>query len=153
MNKKLNIINPATIDRACMLVREAGEGHEVSIKPIPRKRSVNQNDLYWKWNAFIGGYTGETTDEVHQRNKLRHLLPILRREDLQSVNSVEENLRNISDTYRVPENQIAIVRNYLVTKITTTTLSTKLMAEYMEQVEREAVSLGISLPRPEDLAA
>ena len=151
MNKKLNIINPATLDRALVLVREAGEGHEVSIKPITRRRSVNQHSLYWKYCTVIGNELGETSDEVHRRNKERHLLPILIRENLQGVVETLDAINTVIEGGLAP--QAGTLHGLLVRHITTTTLSTKLMAEYMEQVEREAVSLGINLPRPEDLAA
>jgi hypothetical protein len=112
---------------------------------------MNANALYWKWCNEIGNYLGETTDEVHRRNKKRHLLPILEREGMQGIGDTMSAIRTLHNEGR--QGYAKMFHSRLIDQATTTTLSTKLMSEYMEQVEREAVSLGINLPRPEDLAA
>ena len=133
MEKAVELTNLDKKNYACMLIQDLEEdNHEVVIRPVKKNRSLNQHSLYWQYCTFIGNDLGETKDEVHMRNKKRHLLPILIRENLQGVGDMLSTIQTIADN-GLPA-QADFLRRRLAYEITTTTLSTKQMAEFMEQV-------------------
>ena len=94
----------------------------VEMKPDVQSRSTKQNALYWKWLGVLTE-TGNTQGALHQYLAQEFLSPIA--EDIQG-------------------------QTVLVIK-STTTLSVKEFAEYLEHVQQFADSLGCILPKPEDL--
>ena len=94
----------------------------VEMKPNTQSRSTKQNALYWKWLGVLTE-TGNTQGALHQYLAQEFLSPIA--EDIQG-------------------------QTVLVIK-STTTLSVKEFAEYLEHVQQFADSLGCILPKPEDL--
>ena len=94
----------------------------VEMKPDVQSRSTKQNALYWKWLGVLTE-TGNTQGALHQYLAQEFLSPIA--EDIQG-------------------------QTVLVIK-STTTLSVKEFAEYLEHVQEFAEGLGCILPRPEDL--
>ena len=94
----------------------------VEMKPNTQSRSTKQNALYWKWLGVLTE-TGNTQGALHQYLAQEYLSPVA--EDIQG-------------------------QTVLVIK-STTTLSVKEFAEYLEHVQQFADSLGCILPRPEDL--
>ena len=94
----------------------------VEMKPDVQSRSTKQNALYWKWLGVLTE-TGNTQGALHQYLAQEYLSPVA--EDIQG-------------------------QTVLVIK-STTTLSVKEFAEYLEHVQQFADSLGCILPRPEDL--
>ena len=94
----------------------------VEMKPNTQSRSTKQNALYWKWLGVLTE-TGNTQGALHQYLAQEYLSPVA--EDIQG-------------------------QTVLVIK-STTTLSVKEFAEYLEHVQQFADSLGCILPKPEDL--
>ena len=94
----------------------------VEMKPDVQSRSTKQNALYWKWLGVLTE-TGNTQGALHQYLAQEYLSPVA--EDIQG-------------------------QTVLVIK-STTTLSVKEFAEYLEHVQQFADSLGCILPKPEDL--
>lgn len=94
----------------------------VDIKPYKLIRTSCQNRLYWKWIDIIAHEFGNTKDEMHDIFRVR-LLPLIERE----VEGV--SLREPAST----------------AKLTTTQF-----AEYLTKIEILALSMGITLPHPDD---
>ena len=99
-----------------------GDAVIVEMKPDVQSRSTKQNALYWKWLGVLTE-TGNTQGALHQYLAQEFLSPIA--EDIQG-------------------------QTVLVIK-STTTLSVKEFAEYLEHVQEFAEGLGCILPRPEEL--
>lgn len=95
---------------------------EVTIKPYKKNRTNSQNALMWMWLLDIAAHFGYTEDELHEVLKVRFL-------------GVERKTVGNID---------------LVQPISTTTLSTKQMAEYLLKIEALAESNNIALRRPDD---
>ena len=106
--------------------------HEVIIKPHKRNRSLEQNNFYWKLLRIIAGDTGYTPEELHIEMKRRFLLPYL-------VSKEPE----LEEAALLHEDALAKV-------ISTTTLNTKEMSDYIGQVERLALELGCRIPAREE---
>jgi len=94
----------------------------VEMKPNTMSRSTKQNALYWKWLDVLTE-TGNSVGALHQYLAQEYLSPVA--EDIQG-------------------------ETVLVIK-STTTLTVKEFAAYLENVQQFADSLGCILPRPEDL--
>jgi hypothetical protein len=48
---------------------------QVTIEPKTKKRTLNQNALYWKWVGLIADATGNDNDDVHEALKAKFLTP------------------------------------------------------------------------------
>ncbi len=106
--------------------------HVIEIKPYKRNRSMEQNAYYWKLLRIMGDDLGYSVDELHVEMKKRFLLPYLI--------SKEPELENAAI-----ENEEALAR-----VISTTILKVNEFSEYLEQVIKLAMSLGIKIPYKED---
>lgn len=94
----------------------------VIIEPYTRKRTTNQNNLYWSWMSLIADETGNDKDDVHEF-LLAKFCPT------KSITVVEEE----------------------VTRESTKLLNTVEMKDYMDKVMAwAATTLNITLPLPED---
>jgi len=96
---------------------------EVVIRPHKRNRSLDQNALYWKWLQIIGDYLGYTKDEMHVLLRYKFL-------------GHEER---------------EIAGEKILVLPSTTKLNVGEMWDYLNDIERFALSLGIRLPSMEDL--
>ena len=94
----------------------------VEMKPDVQSRSTKQNALYWKWLGVLTE-TGNTQGALHQYLAQEFLSPVA--EDIQG-------------------------QTVLVIK-STTTLTVKEFAAYLENVQQFADDLGCILPKLEDL--
>ena len=102
----------------------------VEIKRKVKSRSNNQNRLMWAWinqiTDYVSDYTGMDSDDVHEFFKAK-FLPASGHKQL-------------------------TIKGQTVERLTTTTLSTTEMRDYMERISAFcAQELSISLPYPEDL--
>lgn len=96
--------------------------HRIVIEPYVRKRTTNQNSLYWSWMTLIAHETGNDKDEVH-----------------------EFLLAKFCPTKTV------MVGDEEVTRESTKLLSTVEMTTYMDRVLAWAATFhNITLPLPED---
>lgn len=118
-----------------------------TFQPYKRNRSLDQNALYWKWITIIGVDLGATKEELHEDYKLRFLVPILTRDNPQYAEMVDA-VRAVRKAGM--GQQADMLRREIVKLTSTTELTTAQMAEYMDDVNQHAASLGIILPQPED---
>ena len=97
---------------------------EVTIKPWKKKRSVQQNKLYWMWMGIISEEVGHSSEEMHELFASK-LLPLESKEVCGEVVNIRKS---------------------------TTKLSVKEFTEYLLKVEAFASEfLQTVLPHPEDL--
>jgi len=100
------------------------KAYDVKIVNRKKKRTLNQNSLYWLWINCISDETGNDPKELHEY---------------------------FSDKY-LPKETIEIFGIAKSRPISTTKLNTVQFTNYMENIEVFASSeLGIVLPQPEDL--
>lgn len=94
----------------------------VTVEPYKKKRSLNQNALYWRWVSIIARETGNSHDDVHEALKAKFCPP--------RTVALGDEERQIRSTAK---------------------LTTEAMNEYMDQVHAFATSeLAILLPLPEE---
>nr|DAX41377.1 MAG TPA: protein NinB [Caudoviricetes sp.] len=94
------------------------------IKQIRRRRTIDQNSLYWLWLKCLQDETGEDKERLHEYFKARYL----------GVSTVE--------VFGVDVQMSA----------STTKLNTKEMTHYLDRIQQFALAdLGIALPNPSDL--
>lgn len=92
------------------------------VRDKPTARSIQQNNLYWKWVGIIARDTGNDTYGLHEVFKQKFLVP-----------TVVDLKGEITKVY------------------TTKKLKVREMSEYMERVSALAGEYGIYLPIPEEL--
>jgi hypothetical protein len=107
------------INRLTALKLDPDAPMEVVIKPYKRSRSLEQNDLYWRWLSLMGDDLGYTKDEMHEEMMRQHLTPL-------SINT-----------------PAGIVEVYSTKK-----LKVKEMSEYLNKINITAGQMGIALPLP-----
>jgi hypothetical protein len=122
--------------------------HEVCIRPHKKDRSAAQNSLLWSWLTIIGAELGESKDAMHERYKEKFLVPIYERDNPDYAETIEA-VRNV---YRLGAKQEAMkLRTRIILLTSTTTATVAQMTEYLTEIDRHAASLGIRLPRPDDI--
>ncbi|QKZ15902.1 hypothetical protein [Spirosoma sp. KUDC1026] len=95
---------------------------ELTLRHVKKRRTLNQNALYWQWCSLIANETGDDRESVHAAMG-RMFLPC-----------------RLS---RIDKTPVAV---------STTSLSTKEMSEYMEKIQAWAGQyLNMTLPTPDDL--
>ena len=103
-------------------------------------RSLDQNNLHWKWAGEAAAQLGDrTADEVQGRWKLEIGVPILRSED--------DDFRAFYDTALKPktyEEKLKAMRFVPVTSI----MTVPQMSKFMDAVYRECQEQGIALTVP-----
>lgn len=96
---------------------------EVVVGLYRRKRSTNQNSLYWAWLGILSQETGYTSDELHELFKRMYLPPV---------------------TLEIGTYTVDVPRS-------TTGLNTLEFSDYMRHIEVfAATELGVALPQPDD---
>lgn len=108
---------------------------QVVIGPVSKDRSANQLRLYWKWMGEIAEYTGETPPEVHEGLKRKFLIHQMARDS----ESYMRLLMMVAD-HGEERDRVELVR-----MTSTKGLKVKQMGEYMQNVRKEAASMGIHL--------
>jgi len=121
---------------------------ELRVVAHKKNRSASQHRLMWLWNTIIGAELGESKEEVHERNKRRFLVPIYERDDPDYAGMIEA----VREVHRHGMKAQAETMAKQVTVLTSTTKATvDQMTEFLNEIERVAASLGIMLPRPDDV--
>lgn len=95
---------------------------EVTIKPYKKNRTNSQNNLMWMWLPDIAKHFGYTVEELHEVLKVRFL-------------GIESRM---------------VDKQVLIQPISTTSLTTKQMAEYLTKIEVLAQANDIILRIPDD---
>jgi hypothetical protein len=121
--------------------------HEIVFRVHKKNRSLVQNGLYWEWLTIIGNALGESKEDVAERYKDKFLVQIFERDDPEYAEMVQ-SLREIWK--QGMKKEAVSLRKRIVSFTSTTTANVAQMSEYLENIERDATSLGIRLPSPED---
>jgi len=96
----------------------------VDIKVKRKRRTIDQNRLYWLWLSCIMDETGQHKDELHEFFK-QHFL-------------------GVTETWCFNKYQVFVPSS-------TTKLDTLEMTHYLERIQQFALTdLGIVLPNPQD---
>jgi hypothetical protein len=120
---------------------------EVVIRPHKKDRSLNANNLYWKWLTVIGAELGESKDTLHERFKDKWLVSIYERDDPDYA----EMLQSLRTVYRQGMKMEALaLRKRIIALTSTTTATVAQMNEYMTEIGHFAAETGIRLPFPEE---
>jgi hypothetical protein len=145
MKKKIIIRGEEQRDRLRGTIDLIPEDHEVRIRPHKANRSLSQNSLHWKWLTVIAEEIGDTKDSVHEIIKRKHLVPILERDD-------PEYGEAIAAVRAIQGREREILARQVVRLTSTTKLNVEQMTEYLNEIEKTAGEMRISLPHPEDYA-
>jgi hypothetical protein len=122
--------------------------HEVIVREHKKDRSICQNSLLWKWYTIIAAELGESKEDVHERYKDKYLVNIYERDNPEYA----EMVQSLRVVYQKGMKQEALsLRKRIVALTSTTTATVAQMSEYMTNVDRDAASLAINLPHPEDV--
>jgi hypothetical protein len=142
--KTIVLLNQETKNRAKFLIDRAPyePAVEVVIRVHKAKRTIQQNNLYWKWIDVIAGEFGDTNLSTHLELKRQHLIPILRRQP-----DFEEMVIALHEVEQAGlKTQSALFKKRLLQELSTTKLTTKQMSEYMDEIQKWAGTMGIGLP-------
>lgn len=121
--------------------------YEVTIKEYKRNRSLEQSALYWQWLTIIGNHLGESKEDIHERYKDVFLVNIYERDNPDYA----EMIQSLREVWRAGMKDEAVsLRKRIVALTSTTTATTRQLSEYMDNIERDAATLSIRLPHPED---
>lgn len=90
----------------------------VTISNYKKKRSTNQNSLYWKWLMIVSNDSGQDVEDLHEIFKRKFL-------GMRLIKSKDGNME-------VPKS--------------TADLNTKEMTDYMDRVHAFVSSAGFALP-------
>lgn len=122
--------------------------HEVIIKPHKVDRSSAQNRLLWKWCTEIGDQTGEIKEEVNDRYKQKFLVHIFERDN----DGFAEMLQAVRQVHKWGEVVLAKVMEREILKLTSTrNANVDQFREYLNSLEIDARSSGLTLSNPDDL--
>lgn len=104
-------------------------------------RSLDQNQLQWKWAGEVARQRGDMEqDEVQREWKLRYGVPILR--------EASEEFREVYDTMIRPhsyEKKIEAMDLIDVSSI----MTVRQMTAYLDRIQRECAQQGLRLTDPE----
>jgi len=147
MKKKLVITGPEMKARAKFIIDSLpdDEKHHVIIRPYRASRSDQQNALYWMWNTVIGEELGYTKEETHDLNRERFGIPILARISERWARRVKsiERLMDPRERYSAMQDAAKDVH--------TPQFDIDIMREYLNDIDRWAISMSIALPVPAHL--
>lgn len=104
-------------------------------------RSLNQNDLQFKWAIETSLQLGDrSADEVRRDWKLRHGVPILRGEDDQFREFYDTSLKRLTFDQKLKAMHYVPV---------TSTMTVAQMTAYLNTVQQECLEQGIRLTNPD----
>ena len=106
------------------------------------KRTNSQNDLAQTWAREVAQQRGDDFEDVRAEFKLRHGVPILRREHPEFKETYDRLLKPLDY-----EPKIKAVRDLDLS--VTRMMTTKQQSEYMESIEREYRAQGFHLTSPD----
>ncbi|MBT8449087.1 MAG: recombination protein NinB [Gammaproteobacteria bacterium] len=138
VNRAIECVQNATVS--------ADKPLEVVIRPYKRKRSLEQNKLYWKWLGIIAEETGNDSDSLHFKLKAEFLVSIVR---ASNPGRYYEHKHRIAKMYeRSGEHaSSAAVNVHLADVLSTGDLKVKQFTDYLDRIERFAAGLGIKLTK------
>ena len=95
----------------------------IDVKRYRKKRTLSQNKMYWLWINCIASETGNRPDDIHDYLKNKYL----------------------------PKRQIDIFGNIKEIPYSTTELNTKQFTDYLNAIDADVSTEGITLLYPDDL--
>lgn len=120
---------------------------EITVKLHQKDRSFVHNSLMWLWITFIAEEWGWTKNDVHKHFKKEHLVKIYERDE----EGYAAMLQSIRAVYTSGMKQEAKAMEKEIIRMTSTTTATvKQFTEYLNDIEKDMISKGISLPHPND---
>lgn len=120
---------------------------EVVVKLHHKDRSIEQQSLMWVWITIISNEWGWTKDEVHEYFKKKHLVKIYERDE-EGYAAMLESVRNVIRSGDKKAGKI--MADYVFDNTSTTAATIKQFAEYLNDIEKEMIGRGFSLPHPSD---
>lgn len=120
---------------------------EVVVKFHHKDRSQLQNSLYWVWNGIVAEEWGWTKNDVHLHFIKMHLVKIYERDE-EGYAAMLEAVRKVYRMGMIKEAKIQA--DYILENTSTTSANVKQFTEYLNDIEKDMVGKGISLPHPED---
>ena len=106
-----------------------------------RNRSLDQNDLQFKWATEAAYQRGDTDAETVQREwKLHHGVPILREDSADFRKVYDRSIKPMSY-----ENKLLAMRYIPVSSI----MKVRQMIRYLDTIQRECAEQGIVLTDPD----
>jgi hypothetical protein len=120
---------------------------EVIVQEYKKDRSAVQNSLMWYWFTIISNGWGWSKDEVHDYYKRRFLVRIYERDDIGYALMINSVRKVYSQGFKKDAHAMM---KHIVKLTSTTNAKVKQFMEYLKDIERDAASKGIMLPRPED---
>lgn len=124
------------------LVPSKEDPYTITFSQEDESRSIKQNRLAFLWYRIIGSMTGHGKEHERQYCKLHFGCPILIEQDSDFADFYDRSVQPLPY-----ENQLSSMDYVPVTRL----MKVKQFAEYLDAVDRDAASRGITLPRPEDL--
>lgn len=113
-----------------------------------KARSNAQNSLYWEWVTRIANELGNKKEYQHNYLKRKFLSPILARDEPDKA-FVFTKIKDCENTMTKAEYEHFAMS--FASILTTTTLSTKQMAEYLNEVEMFGYEKGANMSVPKHL--
>lgn len=111
-------------DRAAMvgviLRTDIKKPYVLEWKRLAKSRSLPQNSIYWKWLSCMAEETGHTKEELHEYFSEKYL----------------------------PADDRQVLGHRVQVRRSTTGLDTAEFTSYLNQIEQEAMGLGVYLPKP-----
>jgi len=121
--------------------------HEVVIREKKKSRTLAQNSLYWLWLTVIAAERGESKEDVHDRYKRKVLIGIFERDNKEYAEMIE-SIKNVHTSGMKMEAKTLF--DQIVKLTSTTQANVKQFAEYLTDIEHDAIDMQMSLPHPED---
>lgn len=149
MKQKIIILDRERKNLAIRLIESLPfePAHEIDIREFRKNRTNDQNALLWKWYTIIGTELGESKEDIHERYKDVFLVNIYERDNPDYA----EMIQSLREVWRAGMKDEAVsLRKRIVALTSTTTATTRQLSEYMDNIERDAATLSIRLPHPED---
>ena len=148
LNKTFTVENLAQREWAAEQIKNLPDArYIVSISTEGKKRSIEQNKLYWKWIGELSIALYDNREDIHEAMKEKFLLPIMRRD----FEDVEISVRAVKELNRNNHPQAGFWRKKVINHlISTTRLSVKQFTEYLDEVHKWASSMQIALTDPNE---
>lgn len=150
MKKRIAIESLQSAQEASKLLLEAiskGEKHSVTIAPYEDLRSSMQNSLYWVWVTRIGNHRGEEKEAIHLELKDKFLSKIFERDEPDDYGLMVKTLR---DLYKMIPDMAKELRKQTIKLTSTTKATVEQMSEYLQEIERYGVNLGVDMTMPQN---
>ena len=127
---------------ACIGALDRSKTWKVVIGEDKESRSNKQNRLQWMWHAEWAKCNGHTKDYAYNRFKYKYCLPIM----LADTDEKFVPVRKVYDMVRGDKDGISAMVKILHTK----DLSTKQMAQALDEYDMDSASQGCVFSDPEE---